>query len=80
MFSLRVDGGGLEVARGEAHRPAAVITTDTPALAAVLWHGRNAGEAMAAGEWTVEGDPAAAARLAALFAAPVPVAAPAVDF
>lgn len=72
VFSLRVCNGGIEVSRGAAGAPAAVIQTDTATLAAVLWHGVDAGEAIASGAWTVAGDPAAAAQLATLFSAPSP--------
>jgi DNA-binding HxlR family transcriptional regulator len=73
VFSLRVENGRLAVSRGAPGAPAAAIHTDTVSLADVLWHGGDAGAAIASGAWTVEGDPAAAARLATLFSAPVPV-------
>ena len=38
-FRARVAGGELDVRRGSAERPDAVITADPPSLAAVLWHG-----------------------------------------
>jgi DNA-binding HxlR family transcriptional regulator len=40
-FSLRVADGRLEIARGEAERPDAVIETDPRTLAMVLWRGRE---------------------------------------
>ena len=72
VFSLRVADGRLEVTSGASTAPAARIDTDTPTLAAVLWHDGEAD----ADAWRVEGDPAAAERLVGLFAAPVPVTAP----
>ncbi len=72
-FAVRVHDGRLEVAAGGADAPRATIRTDTATLAAVLWHGRPAGDAIAEGAWAVEGDPAAAEALTALFAPPVPV-------
>ncbi|HWD75902.1 MAG TPA: winged helix-turn-helix transcriptional regulator [Solirubrobacteraceae bacterium] len=73
VFSLRVENGRLAVSRGASGAPAAAIHTDTVSLADVLWHGGDAGAAIVSGAWSVEGDPAAAARLATLFSAPVPV-------
>jgi DNA-binding HxlR family transcriptional regulator len=67
VFSLRVADGRLEVVSAPATAPAAVITTDTATLAAVLWHDGRADA------WGVQGDPAAAERLTALFATPEPV-------
>jgi DNA-binding HxlR family transcriptional regulator len=72
-FSVRVEDGRLAVTRGDAEAPAAIVETDTGTLAAVLWHGRPLRDAVAAGTLSVTGDPAAAERLVALFAAPVPV-------
>lgn len=67
-FTLRVADDRLEVLPGAAATAAATIDTDTGTLAAVLWHdGRADTDA-----WRVQGDPAAAARLVRLFAAPVP--------
>jgi DNA-binding HxlR family transcriptional regulator len=75
-FWLHVHDGRLEVETippSPATDPAVVIDTDTATLAAVLWHDRPVGEATAAGALRMEGDPAAAARLVGLFAAPEPV-------
>ena len=69
-FSVSVGDGRLEVDPGPAAAPAAIIETDTATLAAVLWHNGPVDA------WAVQGDPAAADRLVALFAAPVPVRAP----
>jgi putative sterol carrier protein len=71
-FGVRVAGGRLEVTAGEEAEADAAIATDTATLAAVLWHGRPASDALATGDWSVAGDLAAAARIAEFFAAPVP--------
>src|SRR3954451_12835314 len=47
-FHARVRDGRLEIARGEAEHPDAVIDTDPDTLTAVFWHGRDAGEAQRA--------------------------------
>ena len=81
VFTLEVVAGRLEVTRGHAPAevtPAVSIVTDTPTLAAVLWHGHPMQRAVSEGAFRVQGDPEAAAMEAAanfagLFAAPVPV-------
>jgi DNA-binding HxlR family transcriptional regulator len=76
VFALSVGDGRLEVDPGAATAPAAIIDTDTATLAAVLWHGRPTAEAIAEGALSVEGEPAAVERIAALFAAPAPAPGP----
>jgi DNA-binding HxlR family transcriptional regulator len=72
-FSVRVADGRLEVTRGSADRPDAVVTTDTGTLAAVLWQGRALADAHRAGDVQIDGDGRAVERLLALFPLP-PVA------
>lgn len=72
-FTLDVAEGRLEVRRGPATQPAAVVETDTATLAGLLWHGGSAQEAIAGDALWVSGDLAAVQRLLGLFAAPVPV-------
>ncbi len=72
-FRARVTEGRLEVTRGSAVRPDAVVTTDTGTLAAVLWQGRALADAHRAGDVQIEGDRRAVERLLALFPLP-PVA------
>lgn len=69
-FAATVAGGRLDVERGEADDPDAVVETTPGALAAVLWHGRPLAAARRAGEVRVAGDARAARRLARLFPAP----------
>ncbi len=49
-FRASVADGHLDVERGSAERPDAVITADPASLAAVLWHGGRAGALQVAGD------------------------------
>lgn len=69
-FRLRIADGRLDVARGEAEAPDAVLETDSATLANVLWHGRKGAEARRAGDMTVVGDQRAVTRLLGLFPLP----------
>jgi len=71
-FRARIAGGALEVARGSAERPAAIIETDPATLARVLWHGRRLTAALRSGDVRIEGDRSAARRFLALFPTPEP--------
>ena len=71
-FRAHVAGGRLDVARGAADDPVAVIETDPATLARVLWHGRKLAAALRAGDVRIEGDTAAARRFLALFPPPAP--------
>jgi DNA-binding HxlR family transcriptional regulator len=66
-FRARIAGGALDIARGSAERPAAVIETDPATLSRVLWHGRVLAAALKAGDLRIEGDRSAARRFLALF-------------
>jgi DNA-binding HxlR family transcriptional regulator len=66
-FRIRVAGGELDVSRGEADDPDAVIEADPATLPPVLWRGRSLADAIAAGEITVS-DRDAAKRFVELFA------------
>jgi len=61
VYRARVAGGRLDVARGAAEAPDATIAAEPGTLAAVLWHGRRAGDLR------VEGDRAAVRRFLGLF-------------
>jgi DNA-binding HxlR family transcriptional regulator len=77
-FRARLAAGRLELVRGTAERPDAVIETDPGTLAAVLWHGRRLADAERAGDLRTEGRRSAARRFLRLFPAPEPApAAPA---
>jgi DNA-binding HxlR family transcriptional regulator len=69
-FRIDVADGRLDVARGGAAAPDAIIETDPGTLATVLWHGRRLDEARRAGGVAIEGDRRAVARLLALFPLP----------
>src|SRR3954447_14966297 len=74
-FRAHVSGGRLDVVRGAADDPVAVIDTDPATLSRVLWHGRKLAAAIRAGDVRIEGAGAPARRSLALF--PPPEAAPA---
>jgi alkyl sulfatase BDS1-like metallo-beta-lactamase superfamily hydrolase len=69
-FRVRVADGRLDVARGNAEAPDAILETDPGTLANVLWHGRKAADARRSGDMAVEGDQRAVTRLLALFPLP----------
>ncbi|GAA2381880.1 winged helix-turn-helix transcriptional regulator [Nonomuraea africana] len=63
VFRVTASVEVLEVTRGTAERPQAVLKGEPGALASVFFQGRELGAAIAAGELEVEGDPAAVSRL-----------------
>ena len=69
-FRARVESGRLDLARGSAERPDAILETDPETLAALLWQGRDLPDARRAGDATVEGDARVAARFLRLFPLP----------
>ena len=69
-FRARVENGRLDLSRGSAEQPTAILTTDPETLAALLWQGRGLPEARRAGDATVEGDARSAARFLRLFPLP----------
>jgi DNA-binding HxlR family transcriptional regulator len=69
-FRAHVADGRLDVARGAAHDPVAVVETDPETLSRVLWHGRKLTAALRAGDVRIDGDTAAAKRFLALFPPP----------
>jgi DNA-binding HxlR family transcriptional regulator len=71
-FHARVWDGRLEVVRGSADAPDAIIETDTSTLSAVLWHGRRPAEALRSGDLRIDGSRRAAERFLRLF--PLPAA------
>jgi DNA-binding HxlR family transcriptional regulator len=75
-FRAEFADGQMELARGEAERPDAIIDADDPnALAAVAYAGRDLEEAVRAGEVRIGGDRAVVERFLTLF--PLPARAPA---
>lgn len=68
-FSVRLRDGRIQVARGPAENPDAVIATSPRGLDAIVTGTRRLADLVAAGEASVSGDAAVAARLASYFAA-----------
>ena len=71
FFQARVTGGKLELSRGPADDPAAVIATDTVTLPELLWRDRTLEDAERAGNLAIDGSRRAARRFLGLFSAPV---------
>jgi DNA-binding HxlR family transcriptional regulator len=71
-FSVRVGDGRLEVARGSAAAPDAIVESGPGTLATVLWHGRKVEEARRSGDLAIEGDRQALTRFLGLFPLPEP--------
>jgi DNA-binding HxlR family transcriptional regulator len=74
-FRVRIADGRIEVDRGRAQEPDAIIEADVEALRAVLWLGRELDEALRAGEIRIEGDRRTVNRFVRLFPLPEPAAA-----
>src|SRR5688500_4027899 len=66
-FRAVVAGGRLEADRGELESPDATLRTGVGTLAALLWGGRDLGEALGSGDVALEGDREAVQRFLALF-------------
>lgn len=66
-FRATVANGELELVRGSADAPDAIVEGTTETLVAVVYGGRKFAEAVKSGELTVEGDKAAAKRFLTLF-------------
>jgi DNA-binding HxlR family transcriptional regulator len=70
---VQIADGRIEVERGQADRPDAVIDADVEALRGVLWHGHELADAVRAGDVRIEGDRRLVARFVRLFPHPEPV-------
>ena len=68
-FRSRVADGRLEVARGSAERPDAVVESAPGTLAAVLWHDRPLADALRTGDVEIEGSTPAVKRFLGVFPA-----------
>ena len=66
-FTARVSDRLLQVQRGNAQDPDAVITTDPATLASVLWHGLELDQARRSGRFMTEGSEQAVGRFLKLF-------------
>ena len=71
-FRLAVSGDAIDVARGGADQPDAMIDTDPGTLFAVVWKGLPLDDALRSGDLAVEGDTEAVERLVRHFARPGP--------
>jgi DNA-binding HxlR family transcriptional regulator len=71
-FRARIQDGVLDVERGPAERPSAVLTGSPEALAGVIYGGRDLDQAIATGDLLVDGDQASAGRFMQLFPLPTP--------
>jgi len=69
-FRARVADGAIELDRGPADGPDATIAADAATLSAVIWNGRDLGEALDAGDLAIEGDRRAVTRFLGLFPHP----------
>jgi DNA-binding HxlR family transcriptional regulator len=69
-FTVRVTGARLEVRRGDAAEPDAIIDTDPGTLASLLWHGGRLTEGVRAGRIKVEGSRPSVQQFLELFPLP----------
>jgi DNA-binding HxlR family transcriptional regulator/putative sterol carrier protein len=73
-FRVEVADDEVDVARGSADQPDAIIDSDPDTLSAVLWGGRSPADAQRSKHLTIAGDQAAAERFVRLFPIPEPAA------
>jgi len=73
-FRVRVADGAIEVDRGPADDPDAIIETDAATFSALIWGERDLPDALRAGDITIDGDHRAVTRFLGLFPRPAPAA------
>src|SRR5258708_36662676 len=73
-FHAEVARGRLELARGSADQPAAILSAGPDTLAALVYGGRKLAEALRSGDLKVEGDKSSVKRFLTLY--PLPGRAP----
>jgi ubiquinone biosynthesis protein UbiJ len=71
-FRVQVAGDHIELARGTADAPDAIVETDPATLGALVYGGRQLDDAVRCGELVIHGDPTAVERFVGLFPLPVP--------
>jgi DNA-binding HxlR family transcriptional regulator len=76
-FRVRIADGAIEIERGSAFEPDAVIATDSTTFSGIVWSDRDLAAALSAGEVTISGDQEAVGRLVGLFPKPAPPSRPA---
>jgi DNA-binding HxlR family transcriptional regulator len=69
-FDVRVADGAIEVGRGPADDPDAVVETDVDTLRALIWDAHGLDDAVRAGALTIDGDRRVVERLLGLFPQP----------
>jgi DNA-binding HxlR family transcriptional regulator len=72
-FHVNIAGGDIEIDRGSAQEPVAIVETGAATFSSVVWNGRDLDDALRAGELRIEGDRRAVDRLLGLFPKPEPV-------
>jgi hypothetical protein len=72
VFRAVVDEGSLEVVRGIANRPDAIIEADSNTLAGLVYGGGSLAESLRLGDTKIEGDESAIKSFLALFPLPEP--------
>lgn len=73
VFRVEIADGDIEVARGAAADPLAIIEASAPTLRSLVFGGRDLSEAVSAGDVRLAGDAEAAALFLRLFPRPTPV-------
>jgi DNA-binding HxlR family transcriptional regulator len=73
-FHVSIAGGAIELDRGPAVDPDAIIEADATTFSAVVWGDHDLAGALSAGEIRIEGDRRAVDRLLGLFPRPEPAA------
>jgi DNA-binding HxlR family transcriptional regulator len=73
-FNIRIADRTIEVERGAADNPDALIATEAATLSALIWDRRELADAVDAGDITIAGDQAAVTRFLELFPPPLPSA------
>jgi DNA-binding HxlR family transcriptional regulator len=73
-FHVHIADGAIELDRGPAEGPDAIVETDAATFSAVVWNGRELDDALRAGDIRIDGDPGAVDRLLGLFPRPEPAA------
>jgi DNA-binding HxlR family transcriptional regulator len=69
-FQIRIADRTIEVERGAADNPDAIIETDAATISALIWDRRELAEARGAGDITIDGDQRAVLRFLELFPPP----------
>jgi DNA-binding HxlR family transcriptional regulator len=72
-FHVHIADGTIELDRGPAEYPDAIVETEAATFSAVVWNGRELTDAQRAGDIRIEGDRRAVDRLLGLFPRPEPV-------